>query len=123
MLGGKTSRAEGPRGRTPLGRLRHVVRLLGVPELLVLFASKALVVVALAFKQLLKVRFAVEFAVKGSKGAKTAETTGNGYQSERRKRGSESRRAVSYLSLVLQCLQQKQVEWKTKLLATSFSIG
>lgn len=52
-----------------------------------LFASKALVVVALAFEQLLKVRFAVELTVKGSKGAKTAETTGNGYQTNRRKWG------------------------------------
>lgn len=39
-----------------------------------LLASEALVVVALALEQLLKVRFAVEFAVKGSKRAKAAET-------------------------------------------------
>lgn len=71
----------------PLRRLRHVVRLFGVPELFVLFASEALVVVALAFEQLLKVRLAVEFTVKGSKGAKTAETTGNGHQTNGRKRG------------------------------------
>lgn len=64
--------------QTPLSRLGHVVRLLGIPELFVLFAAKALVVVALAFEQLLKVRFAVEFTVKGSKGAETAEATEKG---------------------------------------------
>lgn len=123
MLGGKTSRAQVPCRQTPLSRLAHVVRLLGIPELFVLFASKALVVVALAFEQLLKVRFAVEFTVKGSKGAETAATTGKGYQTNRRTRGRERERGVLYLSLALQCLQQKQVEWKTKSLATNFSIG
>lgn len=34
-----------------------------------LFASKALVVVAFAFEQLLEVRFTVELALKGCKGA------------------------------------------------------
>lgn len=92
MLGGKTSRAQVPRRQTPLSRLAHVVRLLGIPELFVLFASKALVVVALAFEQLLKVRFAVEFTVKGSKGAETAATTGKGYQTNRRTRGRERER-------------------------------
>lgn len=65
----------GPRS---LSRLGHGVRLLGGPELFVLLASEALVVVALALEQLLKVRFAVELALKGSKGAKTAERDGNG---------------------------------------------
>lgn len=36
-----------------------------------LFASEALVVVAFAFEQLLKVGFAVKLALKGCKGAKT----------------------------------------------------
>lgn len=69
----------GPRWQpwwTPLSRLGHVVRLLGVPELLVLLVSEALVVVALALEQLTKVRFAVEFTVEGGEGAQTAETTG-----------------------------------------------
>lgn len=87
-----------------------------------LFASEALVVVALAFEQLLKVRFAVELALKGSKGAKTAETPGSGYGENRRKRGQRGMVAL-YLSLVLQCLQQKQAEWKTMSLATNLSIG
>lgn len=106
--------------QTPLSRLGHVFRLLSIPELFVLFASKALVVVALALEQLLKVRFAVEFTVEGSKGAKTAARRGKAYQTNRRE-GKERR--VLYLSLALQCLQQKQLEWKTKSLATSFSIG
>lgn len=77
VLGGK--KQAGPRWQpwwTPLSRLGHVVRLLGVPELLVLLASEALVVVALALEQLTKVRFAVEFTVEGGEGADTAETTG-----------------------------------------------
>lgn len=81
MLGGKkenTSGAEVPHRQTPLGRLGHVVRLLGFPELLVLPASEALVVVALDFEQLLKVRFAVHFTLKGGVGAKTGgETAAN----------------------------------------------
>lgn len=83
MQGGKTSGAE----VRPLGRLGHVVRLLGVPELLVLLASEALVVVALALEQLLKVRLAVELPLKGSKGANTAETTGIGDRESRRREG------------------------------------
>lgn len=48
-----------------------------------LLASEALVVVALALEQLLKVRLAVELTLKGSKGANTAETTGMGDQESR----------------------------------------
>lgn len=38
-----------------------------------LFASEALVIVAFAFEQLLKVGFTVEFTLKSCKGAKAAE--------------------------------------------------
>lgn len=87
MLGGETSGAEVPHRRRPLSRLGLVVRLLGVPELFVLFAPEALVVVALALEQLLKVRLAVELTLNGSEGAKTAETAGTGYQESQRSGG------------------------------------
>lgn len=57
--------------QTRLCRLRYILCLLGGPELFVLFASEALVIVAFAFEQLLKVRFAVKLALEGRKGAKT----------------------------------------------------
>lgn len=76
------------RPRRPLGRLGHVVRLLGVPQLFVLFASEALVVVALALEQLLKVRLAVELTLEGGEGANTAETTGAGEPEEGRGGGT-----------------------------------
>lgn len=90
----KKKRQAGPRWQpwwTPLSRLGHVVRLLGVPQLLVLLASEALVVVALALEQLTKVRFAVELAVEGGEGAQTAETTGKkgGSEQSAGKRGGE----------------------------------
>lgn len=56
-----------------------------------LFASKALVVVALALEQLLKVRLAVELTLKGSKGANTAETTGIGDQESQRRGGGKGK--------------------------------
>lgn len=37
--------------------------------------------------------------------------------------GNPENSIYSHLSLALQCLQQKHVEWKTRLLATNFSIG
>lgn len=58
-----------------------------------LFASEALVVVALALEQLLKVRFAVELTLKGSKGANTAETTAIGDQERQRRGGGKGKAA------------------------------
>lgn len=55
-----------------LCHLSYIIRLLGGPELFVLFASEALVVVALVFEQLLVVRFAVKFTLKSCEGAKAA---------------------------------------------------
>lgn len=73
MLGG----GERDRGRAGMGhretwlcRLCYIVCLLGGPELFVLFAPEALVVVAFALEQLLEVGFAVEFALKSCEGAK-----------------------------------------------------
>lgn len=54
--------------------LLYFICLLGGPALFVLFAPEALVVVAFAFEQLLKVRLAVKFTLKGGEGAKAAET-------------------------------------------------
>lgn len=74
VFGGKRIRgAEVGHRRTRLCRLCYILRLLGGPELFVLFASEALVVVAFAFEQLLKVRFTVKFTLKSRKGAKAAE--------------------------------------------------
>lgn len=52
--------------------LYSIICLLGGPELFVLFAPKALVIVAFAFEQLLEVRFAVKFTLKSCKAAKAA---------------------------------------------------
>lgn len=52
-----------------LCRLCYIIRLLGGPELFVLLASEALVVVAFAFEQLLKVGFTVKFALESGEGA------------------------------------------------------
>lgn len=82
----------GPRWRAGgchLSRLGHGVGLLGVPELFVLFASEALVVVALALEQLLKVRLAVVLTLEGGVGAEAAETPG---MVIKRARGGEGKR-------------------------------
>jgi len=47
-----------------------LLRILGGPKLLVLFASKALVIVAFALEELLEMGFTVEFTLKSCKGAK-----------------------------------------------------
>lgn len=52
--------------------LYSIICLLGGPELFVLFASEALVIVAFAFEQLLEVRFAVKFTLESCKAAKAA---------------------------------------------------
>lgn len=57
---------------TRLCRLCYIFCLLGGPELFVLFASEALVVVAFRFEQLLKVGFTVKFALKSRECAKAA---------------------------------------------------
>lgn len=65
----------GPRwdaGGRALRRLGDVLRLLGGPELFVLFAPEALVVVAFALEQLLEVRFAVKLTLKSREGAEAA---------------------------------------------------
>lgn len=74
-IGGVRRRKKKKRGwhrQTCLCRLCYIIRLLGGPELFVLFASEALVVVAFTFEQLLKVRFTVKFTLKSCKGAKAA---------------------------------------------------
>lgn len=75
VLGGGRGRGRAEMGhrQTWLCRLCYIICLLGGPELFVLFASEALVVVAFAFEQLLKVGFTVEFTLKGCEGAKAAE--------------------------------------------------
>lgn len=67
------SRRAGGRG---LRRLGDVLRLLGGPELFVLFAPEALVVVAFALEQLLEVRFAVKLTLKSREGAEAARREG-----------------------------------------------
>lgn len=65
----------GPRwdaGGRGLRRLGDVLRLLGGPELFVLFAAEALVIVAFALEQLLEVRFAVKLTLKSREGAEAA---------------------------------------------------
>lgn len=65
----------GPRwdaGGRGLRRLGDVLRLLGGPELFVLFAPEALVVVAFALEELLEVRFAVKLPLKSREGAEAA---------------------------------------------------
>lgn len=123
VLGGTTSRAEAAPGRRPLGRLGHAVRVLGLPQLFVLLPPEALVVVALHLEQLLKVRFAVEFALEGGEGANAAENNRRKGDRSGGSRAEGEEEPGSYLSLALQCLQQKQLEWKTESLATNLSIG
>lgn len=130
VFGGKRIRgAEVGHRRTRLRRLCYILRLLGGPELFVLFASEALVVVAFAFEQLLKVRFTVKFTLKSCKGAKAAERRNINQHDKYTTRDQSGVHAkknwmiCSHLSLALQCLQQKHVEWKTRSLATSLSIG
>lgn len=53
-------------------RLGDAVRLLGGPQLFVLLAAEALVVVAFALEELLEVRFAVELALEGREAAQAA---------------------------------------------------
>lgn len=53
-----------------------VRRLLGGPELLVLLAAEALVVVAFALEELLEVRLAVELPLQGRKAAQAEEREG-----------------------------------------------
>lgn len=50
--------------------LCYIICLLGGPQLFVLLASKALVIVSFAFEKLLEVGFAVKLSLKGCKGAK-----------------------------------------------------
>lgn len=75
-IGGVRRRKRKRHGRdgaqTWLCCLRHIFCLLGGPELFVLLATEALVVVAFAFEQLLIVGFAVKFTLKSCKGAKAA---------------------------------------------------
>lgn len=114
-----------------LCRLCYIICLLGGPELFVLFASEALVVVAFAFEQLLIVGFTVKFTLKSCEGAKAAGKGGMKPLYTNKKESGEEESQVnkqgnsvySHLSLALQCLQQKHVEWKTRLLATNLSIG
>lgn len=70
--GGRHRRA----GRRGLRRLGDVLRLLGGPELFVLFAPEALVIVAFALEQLLEVRFAVKLTLKSREGAEAARREG-----------------------------------------------
>lgn len=72
VLGGGKGRGMAGMGhrQTWLCRLCYIICLLGGPELFVLFASEALVVVAFAFEQLLEVGFTVKFTLKSCEGAK-----------------------------------------------------
>lgn len=65
--------AEGMEGRGASGCLGAGVHLLVCPELLVLLPAKALIIVAFALKQLLKVGFAVKFSVQRCIAAQAAE--------------------------------------------------
>lgn len=101
------------------------VGLLGGPQLLVLLAAEAFVIVAFALEELLEVRFAVELPLEGRKTAQAAGRQGRdrGEAEQDTGSGHRQREGGANLSLVLQYLQQKQLEWKTWLLATSRSIG
>ena len=89
------------------------------PELLVLFTTKPLIVVAFALKQLLKVRSAVKFTVHCSVTAQAVEGSRNIWvRAERQGREGEKvgrpEQGRAHLSLAWQCLQQKQELWKMR---------
>lgn len=73
-----------------------------------LLASETLIVVAFALKQLLEVGFAVKLAVQSCVAAQAAEVEQPGQAGSGLKVRGQSGRAGSHLSLVWQCLQQKQ---------------
>lgn len=58
------------------------VGLLGGPELLVLLAAEAFVIVAFALEELLEVRFAVELALEGRKAAQAAGEQEGGWEGQ-----------------------------------------
>lgn len=68
--GNRRDRSVTGQRQTRLWRLCYTIWLLGGPELFVLLASEALVIVSFAFEQLLEVGFAVKFALKSCKAAK-----------------------------------------------------
>lgn len=95
-----------------------------------LLASKTLVIVSFALEQLFEVGFAVKFTLKRCKTAKAARNGGikelhadHSGQEKKNKKTKNQYTIYNHLSLALQCLQQKHAEWKTRLFATSFSIG
>lgn len=133
VLGGGKRRGRSATGQrqTLLWCLCYSICLLSGPELFVLLASKTLVIVSFALEQLFEVGFAVKFTLKRCKSAKAARNGGikelhadhSGQEKTTKNKTKPQYTIYNHLSLALQCLQQKHAEWKTRLFATSFSIG